>query len=117
MPDLERERRLRSKQKLDTRLEFILSGEGYGERSSSGRWVSKPETLRKWVRRDDSENEIKREVGQGYREVRAISYYMRFDPKIVPGVIVRDSGKELTVSSVEIIGRKRYMLVRTGAQE
>ena len=42
---------------------------------------------------------------------------MRFDSKIVPGVIVRDSGKELTVSSVEIIGRKRYMLVRTGAQE
>ena len=127
MPDFEREMRLRSKQKLDTRLQFILSGEGYGERSSTGRWIEKPETLTKWCRRSDSENEIKREVGQGYREVRAISYYMRFDPKIVPGVIVdpkivpgvivRDSGKELTVSSVEIIGRKRYMLVRTGAQE
>ena len=53
MPDLERERRLRSKQKLDTRLEFILHGEGYGERSSSGRWVEKPETLiESGVRRD-----------------------------------------------------------------
>ena len=117
MPDFEREMRLRSKQKLDTRLQFILSGEGYGERSSTGRWIEKPETLTKWCRRSDSENEIKREVGQGYREVRAISYYTRFDSKILPGVIVRDSGKELTVSSVEIIGRKRYMLVRTGAQE
>ena len=36
MPDLERERRLRSKQNLDTRLEFILSGEGYGERFQLG---------------------------------------------------------------------------------
>ena len=118
MPDFERERRLRSKQKLDTRLQFILHGEGHGERSSTGRWISKPETLVKWCRRSDSENEITRELGQvGYREVRAISYYMRFDSKIVPGVIVRDSGKELVVSSVEIIGRKRYMLVRTGVQD
>ena len=36
MPDLERERRLRSKQKLDTRLEFILSGEGYGKGPARG---------------------------------------------------------------------------------
>ena len=117
MPDFDRERRLRSKQKLDSRVQVILLGKDYGERSPAGRWIDKPETLTKWCRRDDSENEISREVGQGFREIRAVSYYMRFDKKIVPGVIVRDEGKDLTVTSVEIIGRRRYMLVRCGVSE
>ena len=117
MPDFDREKRLRSKQRLDTRIQVVLTGEGYGRRDDTGRWISEPLTLNKWARRDDSQNEVGWELGQGYREQRSICFYMRYDARIVPGAVIRDGSKELTVTSVEEVGRRRYMLAKTGDTE
>ena len=112
MPDLDRERRLRSRQALDKRCIFALQN---GYRGPNGRWVSTPVSWSSWCRREDrdAEERIEHEP-TGARSVAAVVLIIRYDARLQnrdAGAQVTYDGRRYQITQIEDVGRRRYMRV------
>ena len=113
MPDLQRERRNRSRQPLDRRVSVTL--EGGGARNQFGEWVPGTQTILAWARRDDDATIQGRDLSEaGFRVEASTAYVMRHNPLIGPGAVINDNGREFRIDRVEEVGRRRYIRA-TGA--
>lgn len=110
MPDLLREGRDRRNQRLDTRINVRLEGEG--SRNEFGEFVASTQTFSVWARRSDDEREQGKLLGvEGTRATSEVTYIMRWNPRVKPSATLTDGGLRFIVDAVEPIGRRRYQRV------
>ena len=112
MPDPQRERRDRSRTRLDELLRFDVQVEG--SRNEYGEWEARRTKLQAWGRRNPSktlgETVEPSEPANMLRDFDHASYLVRYDPRILARASFTDAaGGRWRVTRVVPIGRRRYL--------